>query len=141
MTDTVVLYADGSFRPPNKGSYATYMTWNNQSVLISEFVPDTTINRMELMGVSAGLSALTRPCTVQVYSDSQYTVNSINKWLRNWKRNGWKSGSGAPVKNKDLMEILLSLMDIHKVKAHWVKGHSGNWQNELCNERAQYLTL
>ena len=89
----------------------------------------TTNNRMELMAVIAGLEALNRPCTVEVYSDSQYVVDG-------WIKKGWKRGKNEPVKNVDLWKRLLAAKDRHNVTFHWVKGHDGHPQNERCDELA-----
>lgn len=141
MEDIVTLYSDGSFRKPNKGAYALCLTWNEQSLIIFEDILNTTINRMELLGLITGLETLTRPCVVNFFSDSQYVVNTIAQgWIYKWAARGWKTGSRSPVKNQDLMERLLAQLAIHTVNAVWVKGHSGVPQNELCDELAQHLT-
>lgn len=144
MEDLIEIYADGSYRRhTGKGAFATYMTWNGMSVLV--YAPtaftDTSINRMELLGVICGLEKLNRRCRVKVYSDSQYTVNSINGWVWGWLRNNWITATGKPVANRDLMERIIAQHRIHKITAEWVPGHKGIWQNELCNEIAQGLTL
>ena len=97
----------------------------------------TTNNRMELMAVIAGLEALNRPCTVEVYSDSQYVVNAFNQhWLDGWIKKNWKRGKNEPVKNVDLWKRLLKAREPHDVKFHWVKGHDGHPQNERCDALA-----
>ena len=97
--------------------------------------PPTT--RMELMAVIAGLEALNRPCTVEVYSDSQYVVNAFNQhWVDGWIKKGWKRGKNEPVKNVDLWKRLLDAKSRHSVTFHWVKGHDGHPQNERCDELA-----
>ena len=90
------------------------------------------------MAVIAGLEFLKDPCIVDVYSDSQYVVNSFEKkWLENWIRNNWMRGK-EPVKNVDLWKKLLFVMESHQVTFHWVKGHAGNTMNERCDELATY---
>ena len=104
---------------------------------ISQGYVRTTNNRMELMAVIAGLEALNRPCTVEVYSDSQYVVNAFNQhWVDGWLKKGWKRGKNEPVKNVDLWKRLLSAKGTHNVTFHWVKGHDGHPQNERCDELA-----
>ena len=104
---------------------------------ISQGYVRTTNNRMELMAVIAGLEALNRPCTVEVYSDSQYVVNAFNQhWVDGWLKKGWKRGKNEPVKNVDLWKRLLSAKGKHNVTFHWVKGHDGHPQNERCDELA-----
>ena len=89
------------------------------------------------MAVIAGLEALNRPCTVEVYSDSQYVVNAFNQhWVDSWLKKGWKRGKNEPVKNVDLWKRLLTAREKHSVTFHWVKGHDGHPQNERCDELA-----
>ena len=85
----------------------------------------------------AGLEALNRPCTVEVYSDSQYVVNAFNQhWVDGWIKKNWKRGKNEPVKNVDLWKRLLAAKEPHSVTFHWVKGHDGHPQNERCDELA-----
>lgn len=92
---------------------------------------------MELMAVIAGLEALNRPCTVEVYSDSQYVVNAFNQhWVEGWIKKNWKRGKNEPVKNVDLWKRLLAAKEPHSVTFHWVKGHDGHPQNERCDKLA-----
>ena len=94
----------------------------------------TTNNRMELMAVIAGLSALKAKCNVTIYSDSKYVVDAINKgWLKNWYKKGWRLSSNKPVLNVDLWEKLLELLERHNVKFIWVKGHDSNKENHRCD--------
>ena len=89
------------------------------------------------MAVIAGLEALNRPCTVEVYSDSQYVVNAFNQhWVDGWIKKNWKRGKNEPVKNVDLWKRLLKARELHDVKFHWVKGHDGHPQNERCDALA-----
>ena len=103
----------------------------------SEGFEKTSNNRMELMAAIVGLEALNRPCTVDLYSDSQYLINAFEKgWLMNWKRNGWRTAGKEPVKNRDLWERLLAAAGPHDVSWHWVKGHDGHPENERCDALA-----
>ena len=98
---------------------------------------NTTNNVMEITAVIEGLKLLKYPCEVEIYSDSAYVVNAFNqKWLENWKKNGWKSSKGE-VKNKELWEELDRLTNIHKVSFIKVKGHSDNEFNNRCDELAR----
>ncbi|MFC6672414.1 ribonuclease HI [Marinobacterium aestuariivivens] len=97
---------------------------------------NTTNNRMELMAAIEALAALTRPCKVRLTTDSQYVRKGITEWLRNWKRNGWKTASKQPVKNADLWQRLDEEVARHEVQWHWVKGHSGHPENELADALA-----
>lgn len=139
----VVIYTDGSFFGRNgNGGWAAHLQCNGQNVTICGCELDTTNNRMEIMAVLAGLRALIVPCKVVVYSDSQYVVNSISQgWLRGWVRKGWITSTGGQVKNRDLWEEMLTLLDIHDVHAQWVRGHNGDPLNELCDSISRCLAV
>ena len=86
------------------------------------------------MAAIVGLEALTKPCEVRLYSDSQYLVKAFNEhWLEGWIKKGWKRSGNDPVKNVDLWKRLLKAMETHKVTFHWVKGHNGHPMNERCD--------
>src|SRR5258708_7387410 len=89
----------------------------------------TTNNRMELMAVIEGLSALTRPSRVELFSDSQYVLNGLKEWMKAWKSRGWKTADKKPVKNRDLWETLDELITAHDVRFHWVRGHNEHPEN------------
>ena len=84
-----------------------------------------------------GLRALKEPCEVEVVTDSEYLKNGITKWIVNWKRNGWKTSTRAPVVNRDLWEDLDALVGLHKVTWSWTKGHASHEDNNRCDELAQ----
>ena len=140
----VQIYTDGSARgnPDGPGGYGTVLHFTDSSGQLHEKTMSggyvrTTNNRMELMAVIAGLEALNRPCTVEIYSDSQYVVNAFNQhWVDGWIRKGWRRGKNEPVKNVDLWKRLLKAKEPHEVSFHWVKGHDGHPQNERCDELA-----
>lgn len=140
----VKIYTDGAARgnPDGPGGYGTLIEYvDTKGALhikeISQGYVRTTNNRMELMAVIAGLEALNRSCTAEVYSDSQYVVNAFNQhWVDGWIRKGWKRGKNEPVKNVDLWKRLLAAKERHSVTFHWVKGHDGHPQNERCDELA-----
>ena len=97
----------------------------------------TTNNRMELMGVIKGLEMLKESCEVDLYSDSRYVVDAVEKgWDEQWKMRGWRRKK-APALNPDLWEVVLNLTKKHKIKFHWVKGHSGHPENERCDTLAR----
>lgn len=136
----VDLYSDGSSRGnPGPGGYGTVLQYRGPSGRLHQLELSagyrlTTNNRMELMGVIAGLEKLTRPCEVQVVSDSQYVVNAFQKnWVAGWLKNNWRTSSKAPVKNTDLWKRLLKAMEPHQVGFTWVRGHRGHPQNERCD--------
>ena len=140
----VTLYTDGSARgnPDGPGGYGAVLHYvDGRGKLhvkeLSAGYQKTTNNRMELMGVIAGLEALNRPCLVTVVSDSAYVVKAFNEhWLEGWVKKGWKRGKNESVKNRDLWERLLKAMEPHQVHYTWVKGHAGHPENERCDELA-----
>jgi ribonuclease HI len=96
----------------------------------------TTNNRMELMAVIRGLTALTRPSRVDVYSDSQYVLNGLKSWMDGWKKKGWRTASKSPVKNRDLWERLDELRNTHELDYHWIRGHNEHPENERADRLA-----
>lgn len=99
--------------------------------------PDTTNNRMELSGAIQGLAALTKPCEVEIYCDSQYVVKGIQSWLEGWKRAGWRKADKQPVLNADLWQELDRQLQKHRVEARWVRGHAGHPENERVDRLAR----
>ena len=139
----VVLYSDGASRGnPGPGGYGTILQYTDKAGVlhekeISEGFRDTTNNRMELMGVIAGLEALVKPCSVDVFSDSQYVIKAFNDhWIDGWKKRGWKKADGKPVLNEELWRRLLLAAEPHEITWHWVKGHDGHPENERCDALA-----
>ena len=140
----VTIYTDGSARgnPDGPGGYGTILSYidSNGKEHIREYSQGfvrTTNNRMELLAAIVGLEALTKPCEVTLYSDSQYLVKAFNEhWIEGWIKKGWKRGKNEPVKNVDLWKRLLAAMKPHQVEYIWVKGHAGHPQNERCDELA-----
>ena len=138
---SVLLYSDGSARGnPGKGGYGTVVKYLNEKSEVErteEFTKGfelTTNNRMELLGVIAGLESLTIPCSVKVVSDSAYVVNAFTEgWIDNWIKNGWKTSTKKNAKNSDLWKRLLSAKKHHIVEFEWVKGHNGHPENERCD--------
>lgn len=137
----VTIYTDGSARgnPDGPGGYGTIVVFidSNGQEHIREYsggYKKTTNNRMELMAAIVGLEALTKPCEVEVFSDSQYVVKAFNEhWLEGWIKKGWKRGKNEPVKNIDLWKRILKAKEQHQVSFLWVKGHAGHPQNERCD--------
>lgn len=136
------VYTDGSClrNPDGPGGYAAVIlsTQDGKTREISGGEPSTTNNRMELRAGIEALRALPSHSTVDFYTDSQYMKNAFTKyWLHNWKRNGWHTATGEPVKNQDLWRALDEAFSLHIVRFHWVKGHAGNRWNERCDELAR----
>lgn len=134
----VTIHTDGScLGNPGPGGWCAILDWDGQEKTLVGGHSHTTNNRMELLAVIRALEALTRPCTVNIYTDSQYVRNAIEKgWLEGWKKKGWKTAAKKPVKNQDLWTQLSKLLEKHDVKFHWVRGHSGHPENERCDALA-----
>jgi ribonuclease HI len=139
----VVIYTDGSSRGnPGHGGYGAVMRFVDSAGTphvreLSQGYARTTNNRMELMGPIAALEALTRPCAVELHSDSRYVIDAFNKrWVLGWQRNGWKTAAKKPVKNPDLWKRLVKATSSHEMTYVWVKGHAGHDLNERCDELA-----
>jgi ribonuclease HI len=135
---TVEIFSDGACSGnPGPGGYGTILRFGTVEKELSGGESHTTNNRMELMGVIAGLSALKEPCKVILTTDSKYVIDSITKgWVYNWKKNGWKKADKSPALNPDLWGKLLDLMERHQVTFVWVKGHDGHPYNERCDQLA-----
>jgi ribonuclease HI len=134
----VYLYTDGACSGnPGPGGWGAILRFGSHQRELSGAQPNTTNNRMELTAVLEGLTALKEPCQVELYSDSTYVVNSVEKgWVYNWQRKNWMKKPGEPVPNADLWKRLLELLKIHKVNFHWVRGHAGHPENERCDQMA-----
>ncbi len=134
---TVILYTDGACSGnPGPGGWAAILRYGESVRELSGGEPETTNNRMELLGVISGLEALKERCVVELWSDSQYVVNALNNgWLRDWKRRGWKRRDGE-LKNPELWQRLDALLAKHSVNAHWVKGHADDEYNNRCDALA-----
>lgn len=135
---TVDIYTDGACSGnPGAGGYCAILIYNGIEKVISGGEAETTNNRMELIAVIEGLSALKEPCKVNLYSDSQYVINAINEnWLNDWQQASWKNASKKQVKNVDLWQRLLPLINKHEVNFIKVKGHSDNEYNNRCDKIA-----
>ena len=134
----VTIYTDGACSGnPGPGGYGAILMYGQHKKELSGGEPNTTNNRMELMGVITALKALNRPCQVDLYTDSQYVVNAIEKgWAKKWQANGWMRNKKDKALNPDLWQTLLELLELHQVKFHWVKGHAENPYNNRCDELA-----
>ncbi len=134
----VTIYTDGACSGnPGPGGWGAILSASGVSREISGGEAHTTNNRMELMAVIKSLELLTRPCDVDLYSDSAYVVNAFNQhWIEGWQKRGWVNSAKDPVANKDLWEQLINLTEVHKVKFIKVKGHADNEFNNRCDELA-----
>jgi ribonuclease HI len=134
----VIIYTDGGCSPnPGPGGYGVVLICGAHRRELSGGYRHTTNNRMELMGAIRGLEALKEPCTVRLFSDSQYVVNGISKgWAARWRANGWRRSDKQTAENHDLWDRLLTLCRKHVVQFEWVRGHDGNTENERCDTLA-----
>lgn len=133
----VTVYTDGACAGnPGPGGWGVVLLAGGRRREISGFEPATTNNRMELTAAIAALRALTRPCEVDLHTDSQYLRNGMQSWLATWKRNGWKTADRKPVKNEDLWRALDLLAGTHRIDWHWVRGHAGHPENERADALA-----
>lgn len=135
---TVTIYTDGACSGnPGPGGWGAILIYGEHKKELSGGEAHTTNNRMELTGVITALEALKEPCVVELYSDSKYVIDALEKgWARGWKARGWVKSDKKPALNPDLWEKLLMLCEKHTVKLHWVKGHAENEFNNRCDELA-----
>jgi ribonuclease HI len=132
----VIVHTDGACSGnPGPGGWGAILEYDGRERELFGGAPETTNNRMELTAAIEALSALKRPCAVELHTDSEYLRNGITQWIHGWKRNGWKTRDRQPVKNADLWQALDALIARHDVSWHWVRGHSGH----AINERADLL--
>ncbi|MGE5559657.1 MAG: ribonuclease HI [Chloroflexota bacterium] len=135
----VRIYTDGACSGnPGPGGWGVVLIYGKARKELSGGDPETTNNRMELTAAIAGLTALKRPCRVDLYTDSQYLSKAFNEgWIDKWGNNGWLTANKQPVLNQDLWEELLVLCEEHEVNWRWVKGHADNAENNRCDELAR----
>jgi ribonuclease HI len=127
----VEIFTDGACRGnPGPGGWAALLRTGGKEREMAGGEPLTTNNRMELTAAIEALTALTRPCRVELYTDSNYVRDGITKWVHGWRRNGWRTADRKPVKNADLWEALVEAEARHQVNWHWIRGHSGHIENE-----------
>jgi ribonuclease HI len=134
----VVIYTDGACSGnPGPGGWGAVLMYNAHRKELSGGERDTTNNRMELMAVIRALEALSRPCRVNLHTDSVYVMKGMTEWLPQWKRRNWRTASKQPVKNVDLWQELEAAIHRHHVDWTWVKGHSGITENDRADELAR----
>lgn len=135
---TVTIYTDGACSGnPGPGGWGAVLRYGEHTRELSGGEAHTTNNRMELTGVIEALSALREPCVVELWSDSKYVIDALEKgWAVSWRRRGWVKSDKKPALNPDLWERLLGLVERHEMRYHWVKGHADNPFNNRCDELA-----
>ena len=135
---TVTVYTDGACSGnPGPGGWGAVLQYKGVEKEISGGEKETTNNRMELTAVISALECLKEPCVVELYSDSRYVIDALEKgWAEGWRKKGWKRSGKEPALNPDLWETLLNLVEKHEMHYHWVKGHEENVYNNRCDELA-----
>lgn len=135
------IWSDGSCLDNNPkggpGGYAVVALYGDLQIEISKGFYKTTNNRMEIMAVLEALSQLQERTEVKVYTDSQYTIDAVTKWVYGWMKRDWKTRNDEDVKNKDLFQKLYALCRFHKVEFIKVKAHVGVPLNERCDVLAK----
>jgi ribonuclease HI len=133
----VDIFTDGACRGnPGPGGWGAVLRYGDKEKELFGGEPHTTNNRMELMAAIQALEALKDPCEVNLTTDSQYVRKGITEWLVNWKKRNWQTAAKKPVVNKDLWQRLEAAAERHRVKWHWVRGHSGHSENERADRLA-----
>lgn len=132
----VLIWTDGACSGnPGPGGWGAILRFGEREKELWGGETHTTNNRMELMAAIMALEALTRPCDIELYTDSQYLRGGVTVWLSAWKARGWRTADKQPVKNIDLWQRLETAEACHNVQWHWIKGHAGH----EMNERADFL--
>jgi ribonuclease HI len=135
--DSVRIYADGACKGnPGPGGWGALLVTGGTEKELFGGEPGTTNNRMELMAAIRAFEALTRPCEVDIFTDSQYVQKGMTEWVKSWKRRGWRTADKQPVKNVDLWQQLETAAAPHSVRWHWVRGHAGHPENERADALA-----
>lgn len=134
----VEIFTDGACKGnPGPGGWGAVLRYNGTEKEISGGEAQTTNNKMELSAVIKALELLKEPCSVTLYSDSQYVCNALKLgWAKKWQQNNWMRNKKEPALNPELWEQLLKLCDVHQVQVVWVKGHAGHPENERCDRLA-----
>jgi len=134
----VTIFTDGACSGnPGPGGWGAILKFGDKEKELHGGERHTTNNQMELMAAISALEALKKPCTVDLYTDSQYVRQGITGWIHGWKRNGWRTADKKPVKNVELWQRLDAALKSHDVRWHWVKGHAGHPENERADQLAR----
>ncbi|MFZ0105324.1 MAG: ribonuclease HI [Thiobacillus sp.] len=142
VAEVVHIYSDGACKGnPGAGGWGALLISGGHRKEICGGEPDTTNNRMEMMAVIRALESLKRPSTVHVHTDSQYVQKGISEWMTGWKKRGWRTADGKPVKNQDLWQELDALSRKHRIEWNWVRGHAGHPENERADALANQGVL
>ena len=137
MTHIVTIYTDGACKGnPGPGGWGVILKYKTFVKEICGGEMETTNNRMELLATIQALEALSGSCSIKLHTDSKYVLQGITEWLVNWKKRGWKTAANQAVKNEDLWRRLDAAIQRHLIEWVWVKGHSGDVNNERADELA-----
>jgi ribonuclease HI len=137
-TPPVEIFSDGACSGnPGPGGWGAILRYGEREKELMGGEPATTNNRMELMAAIAALESLKRPCRVRLSTDSTYLKEGITRWIKDWKRRGWKTADKKPVKNVDLWQRLEAALEPHEVEWLWVRGHAGHPENERADRLAR----
>jgi ribonuclease HI len=138
VTSQVSIWTDGACSGnPGPGGWGAILRYGEREKELSGGEAMTTNNRMELMAAIAALEALSRPCRLELHTDSQYLRGGVTGWIHNWKRNGWRTSDKKPVKNDDLWRRLDAAVARHQIDWRWVKGHAGDEMNGRADALAR----
>ena len=138
MTEKVSIWTDGACSGnPGPGGWGAILRFGTHEKELSGGEAQTTNNRMELTAAIMALETLTRPCEINLYTDSQYVRGGITSWITGWKDRGWRTADRKPVKNIELWQRLDAAKSLHQVEWHWIKGHSGHEMNERADALAR----
>jgi len=134
---TIKIYTDGACSGnPGKGGWGALIQEDNNETKINGSEQNTTNNRMELTAVIKALELFEKSIEIEIYTDSKYVMQGITEWIKNWKNNQWKTSQKKDVKNKDLWVLLDQASEKHIIKWNWVKGHAGDYGNEIADKLA-----
>ncbi|MEN5209513.1 ribonuclease HI [Stenotrophomonas terrae] len=135
---SIEVHTDGAcLGNPGPGGWGALLRYKGHERELSGGEGHTTNNRMELMAAIMGLETLSEPCNITLFTDSQYVRQGITEWMPSWVRRNWKTAGGDQVKNRDLWERLHEATQRHQIDWRWVKGHSGDPDNERVDQLAR----
>ena len=135
--EKIIIYTDGACKGnPGPGGWGVLILLENEQIELSGGSKETTNNQMELTAVIKALNFFEKKIKVDLYTDSKYVMDGITDYIKKWKINGWQTANKKPVKNTNLWKILDELNNLHDINWNWVKGHSGNPENEKADALA-----
>jgi ribonuclease HI len=136
MKGTLHVFTDGSCcRRTRQGGWGLILKWGEHEQHVYGGSAEQTNNKMELQAILEALQARKRDVRTMIYSDSQYSINAVTTWHHGWRRRGWLTAAGAPVKNVELIEAITALIT-PSVAFQWVRGHNGHYYNEIADRLA-----